>query len=98
MAGEDAVDLVIDFDDAGKPIAAICHGPWLLVEADIVDGRTVTGWPSIHTDLAATFAGLIDGAGGFAEATAATPSAAAATPPRVKRRTKDICLPNPMFK
>jgi protease I len=46
-----AVDLVEEFDDAGKPIAAICHGPWLLVEADIVDGRTVTGWPSIRTDL-----------------------------------------------
>ena len=46
-----AIDLVEDFNDAGKPIAAICHGPWLLVEADIVDGRTVTGWPSIRTDL-----------------------------------------------
>ena len=37
------IDLVEQFDDAGKPIAAICHGPWLLVEADIIDGRTVTG-------------------------------------------------------
>jgi protease I len=46
------VDLVRAFDDAGKPIGAICHGPWLLVEADIVQGRTVTGWPSIRTDLA----------------------------------------------
>jgi protease I len=46
-----AIDLVEAFDDAGKPIAAICHGPWLLVEADIVGGRTVTGWPSIRTDL-----------------------------------------------
>jgi protease I len=45
------VNLVNDFDDAGKPIGAICHGPWLLVEADIVQGRTVTGWPSIRTDL-----------------------------------------------
>lgn len=45
------IELVEDFDEAGKPIAAICHGPWLLVEADIVDGRTVTGWPSIRTDL-----------------------------------------------
>lgn len=45
------IDLIGDFDEAGKPIAAICHGPWLLVEADIVDGRTVTGWPSIRTDL-----------------------------------------------
>ena len=57
---EDAVDLVIDFDDAGKPIAAICHGPWLLVEADIVDGRTITGWPSIHTDLANAGANVVD--------------------------------------
>jgi protease I len=46
-----AIDLVEEFDDAGKPIAAICHGPWLLVEADIIDGHTVTGWPSIRTDL-----------------------------------------------
>jgi protease I len=46
------IDLIRAFDDAGKPIGAICHGPWLLVEADIVQGRTVTGWPSIRTDLA----------------------------------------------
>ena len=46
-----AIELIEDFDEADKPIAAICHGPWLLVEADIVDGRTVTGWPSIRTDL-----------------------------------------------
>ncbi|HTU11625.1 MAG TPA: type 1 glutamine amidotransferase domain-containing protein [Allosphingosinicella sp.] len=49
---ETVINLITDFDDAGKPIAAICHGPWLLVEADIVQGRTVTGWPSIRTDLA----------------------------------------------
>jgi protease I len=48
---ERAIELVEEFDAADKPIAAICHGPWLLVEADIVDGRTVTGWPSIRTDL-----------------------------------------------
>ena len=46
-----AVRLIRDFHDAGKPVAAICHGPWLLVEADIVRGRTVTSWPSIRTDL-----------------------------------------------
>ena len=46
-----AIDLVRAFDDAGKPIAAICHGPWLLVEADIVEDRTVTSWPSLRTDL-----------------------------------------------
>jgi protease I len=35
----------------GKPLAAVCHGPWMLVEADVADGRTVTSWPSIKTDL-----------------------------------------------
>ncbi len=48
---EAAIALIRDFDRAGKPIAAICHGPWLLVEADLVRGRTLTGWPSIRTDL-----------------------------------------------
>jgi protease I len=48
---ERVIELIEDFDQAEKPIAAICHGPWLLVEADVVDGRTVTGWPSIRTDL-----------------------------------------------
>lgn len=47
----DVVALIRAFADAGKPVAAICHGPWLLIEADIVRGRTVTGWPSIRTDL-----------------------------------------------
>ncbi|MBW0145422.1 type 1 glutamine amidotransferase domain-containing protein [Sphingomicrobium clamense] len=46
-----AVALIRAFDEAGKPVAAICHGPWLLVEADIVRGKTVTSWPSIRTDL-----------------------------------------------
>ena len=46
-----AVDLVRAFFEAGKPVAAICHGPWLLVEADVVHGRNVTSWPSLHTDL-----------------------------------------------
>ncbi|MDB5726552.1 MAG: protease [Novosphingobium sp.] len=55
-----AVELVEEFDAADKKIAAICHGPWLLVEADIVDGRTVTGWPSIHTDLANAGADVVD--------------------------------------
>ncbi|MGB3808241.1 MAG: type 1 glutamine amidotransferase domain-containing protein [Erythrobacter sp.] len=48
---ETVIDLIKQFDGASKPIAAICHAPWLLVEADIVDGKTVTGWPSIRTDL-----------------------------------------------
>ena len=46
-----AVEMVRSFDEADKPIAAICHAPWLLVEADIVDGRRVTSWPSVRTDL-----------------------------------------------
>ena len=47
----DAVALVRAFVAAGKPVAAICHAPWLLVEADVVRGRRVTSWPSIRTDL-----------------------------------------------
>lgn len=46
-----AVEIVADFMDDDKIVAAICHGPWLLVEADVVDGRQVTGYPSIRTDL-----------------------------------------------
>jgi protease I len=48
------------FVEAGKPVAAICHGPWLLVEADVVRGRTVTGWPSIRTDLRNAGANVVD--------------------------------------
>ncbi len=48
------------FDDMKKPIAAICHGPWLLVEAGLVDGRTVTAWPSIRTDLRNAGATVVD--------------------------------------
>lgn len=57
---EGAIRLIRAFDCAGKPIAAICHGPWLLVEADIVRGRTVTCWPSIRTDLRNAGAVLVD--------------------------------------
>ena len=46
-----AVQFTRHFFDEGKPIAAICHGPWLLVEADVVRGRRVTSWPSLKTDL-----------------------------------------------
>ncbi|EWM10817.1 type 1 glutamine amidotransferase domain-containing protein [Kutzneria sp. 744] len=46
-----AVSLVHDFFEAGKPVAAICHGPWLLVEADVVRGRTLTSYPSVRTDI-----------------------------------------------
>ena len=45
------VAFVQAFVRAGKPVAAICHGPWLLVEADVVRGKKVTSWPSLHTDL-----------------------------------------------
>jgi protease I len=46
-----AVQFVRSFFDAGKPVASICHGPWTLIEADVVRGRTVTSYPSIKTDL-----------------------------------------------
>ena len=48
---DDAIDLILDFLDIGKPVAAICHAPWLLIEADAVDGRRVTSWASIKTDV-----------------------------------------------
>jgi deglycase len=48
---EDAVSFARDFFEAGKPVAVICHGPWTLVEADVVRGRTITSWPSLKTDI-----------------------------------------------
>jgi len=57
---ERVVATIRAFADAGKPVAAICHGPWLLVEADVVRGRTVTSWPSIRTDLRNAGAKVID--------------------------------------
>ncbi len=48
---DDAVEFVRSFFEAGKPVAVICHGPWMLVEADVVRGRKVTSWPSIKTDI-----------------------------------------------
>jgi protease I len=54
------IDLVRAFDAAEKPIAAICHAPWLLAEADLIEGRTVTGWPSIRTDLVNAGAAVVD--------------------------------------
>lgn len=50
-ANKEAVRFVKDFFTQSKPIAAICHGPWMLVEAGIVKGRTVTSWPSLKTDI-----------------------------------------------
>ena len=46
-----AVSFVKRFFDGGKPVAAICHGPWMLVEADVVRGLTLTSWPSLKTDI-----------------------------------------------
>ncbi len=51
---------VRSFFEQGKPIAAICHGPWLLVEADVVRNRTVTSWPSLQTDLRNAGANWVD--------------------------------------
>jgi len=54
------IELIKAFDRQGKPIAAICHGPWLLVEADLLRGRTATSWPSIRTDLRNAGADVVD--------------------------------------
>ena len=48
---ENVVGFVRDFFEQGKPVAAICHGPWTLVEAGVLRGRTVTSWPSLQTDI-----------------------------------------------
>ena len=57
---ESAVAFVRDFVNSGKPVAAICHGPWTLVEADVVRGRTLTSYPSIRTDLRNAGATVVD--------------------------------------
>lgn len=55
-----AVSFVRDFVRSGKPVAAICHGPWTLVEADVVRDRTLTSYPSIRTDLRNAGAEVVD--------------------------------------
>jgi protease I len=55
-----AVAFVKSFFDAGKPVAVICHGPWTLIEADAVRGRTITSWPSVATDLRNAGANWVD--------------------------------------
>jgi protease I len=55
-----AVDLLMAMFEAGKPVAAICHGPWTLIEGDLVAGRTVTSWPSLQTDLRNAGASWVD--------------------------------------
>jgi protease I len=55
-----AVEFVADFFRAGKPVGAICHGPWTLIEADVVRGRKLTSWPSLKTDLKNAGADWVD--------------------------------------
>jgi protease I len=55
-----AVAFVKSFFDAGKPVAVICHGPWTLIEAGVVHGRTMTSWPSVATDLRNAGANWVD--------------------------------------
>jgi len=59
-ANKTVIDLVRAFANQDKPVAAICHGPWLLVEADVLRGRTATSWPSIRTDLRNAGANVVD--------------------------------------
>jgi protease I len=57
---ERAVRFTRSFFEAGKPVAAICHGPWLLVEAGVVQGKTMTSWPSLKTDIRNAGADWVD--------------------------------------
>jgi protease I len=57
---QDAVAFVRDFANSGKPIGVICHGPWTMVEADVVRGRRMTSWPSVRTDLRNAGAEVVD--------------------------------------
>jgi protease I len=58
---EDAVEFVKSFVDEGKPVGVICHGPWTLVEADVVRNRKITSWPSLHTDIRNAGGNWVDG-------------------------------------
>jgi len=55
-----AVQFVRDFAATGKPVAAICHGPWMLVESGVIRGKSVTSWPSIRTDILNALAKWVD--------------------------------------
>jgi protease I len=57
---ENVVSFVRDFFEQGKPVAAICHAPWVLVEAGVVKGRKVTSWPTLQTDLRNAGANWVD--------------------------------------
>jgi len=59
-ADEDAIRFVQDFFKTGKPVGVICHGPWTLVEADLVRGRTLTSYPSIRTDIRNAGGNVVD--------------------------------------
>jgi protease I len=76
----DAVAIAKSFAATGRPIAAICHGPWLLVEADVVSGKTLTSYPSLATDIRNAHAShwvdepaVLDRANGYALVTSRTP-------------------------
>ena len=56
----DAVAFVKAFVESGKPVAAICHAPWTLIEADVVRGKRITSWPSLQTDLRNAGADWVD--------------------------------------
>jgi protease I len=57
---KEAIDFIEYFNETGRLVAAICHGPWSLIEADMVRGRTVTSWPSLKTDLRNAGAAWVD--------------------------------------
>ena len=59
MDGE-AVGFVREFVNSGKPVGVICHGPWVMIEADVVRGRRMTSWPSVRTDLRNAGAEVVD--------------------------------------
>jgi protease I len=57
---KNVISFIKSFSDAGKPIAAICHGPWTLIEAGVVRGKNMTSWPSLQTDLRNAGANWVD--------------------------------------
>jgi protease I len=57
---ENMVSFVRDFFEQGKPVAVICHGPWVLIDAGVVSGRTMTSWPTVGTDLRNAGANWVD--------------------------------------
>lgn len=57
---QDAVAFVRDFMESGKPVAAICHAPWVLAEADVLRGKQITSWPSLQTDMRNAGADWVD--------------------------------------